>query len=502
MSVALGIRFLAGRYHATPWNRQVNEADVEWPPAPLRLLRALVATWHRKADRERYPDGALAELVGELAGVAPVYRLPPATLAHSRHYMPRASGKTTLVFDAFLRLDPNEELLIIWPDLTLSEESAALLGHLAERLGYLGRAESWAECRIVHEWTELPNSGPADAVELSGSVEGESVVVPAVLSPEAYSEWREEALTELGIPEKPRRKRDQALKATLPDRLLDVLRLDTGEVRSLGWSRMPGTVDLDYVRPRDAFRGTPITRRVRRKIREVDTVRLALLGRPLPRFEDAVRIGEVVRLAAMSAAGRRAEDGAVPPVLSGHAVPTDEPHQHAFYLPEDRDGDGWIDHVTVHAPAGLEPAAAQAVAAIDRVYTDPSAEWRVLLVESGAAPDFADHPYLATARVWTSVTPYLHPWFRKRGFGVVDQIRRELGARGHDRVEVEHVEAVTVGGRSRRPVEFRRFRRRRGLAQPDTGGSFWRLTFPAPVAGPVALGFGCHFGLGLFRIGE
>jgi len=36
------------------------------------------------------------------------------------------------------------------------------------------------------------------------------------------------------------------------------------------------------------------------------------------------------------------------------------------------------------------------------------------------------------------------------------------------------------------------------LAQPDTEGSFWRLTFPEPIQGPVALGFGCHFGLGLF----
>lgn len=28
--------------------------------------------------------------------------------------------------------------------------------------------------------------------------------------------------------------------------------------------------------------------------------------------------------------------------------------------------------------------------------------------------------------------------------------------------------------------------------------SFWRLTFPEPIQGPLALGFGCHFGLGLF----
>jgi len=43
-----------------------------------------------------------------------------------------------------------------------------------------------------------------------------------------------------------------------------------------------------------------------------------------------------------------------------------------------------------------------------------------------------------------------------------------------------------------------RFRNKRGLKQPDTHGRFWRLTFPHPVAGPLALGFACHYGLGVF----
>ena len=30
----------AGRFHATPWGRHVNEGAVEWPPSPWRFLRA------------------------------------------------------------------------------------------------------------------------------------------------------------------------------------------------------------------------------------------------------------------------------------------------------------------------------------------------------------------------------------------------------------------------------------------------------------------------------
>ncbi len=60
-----------------------------------------------------------------------------------------------------------------------------------------------------------------------------------------------------------------------------------------------------------------------------------------------------------------------------------------------------------------------------------------------------------------------------------------------------------MGDQHRRPIHFHRFREKRGLRQPDRHGSFWRLRFAEPVDpkmhGPLALGFACHFGLGLFR---
>ena len=43
--LAVGLKFPAGRFHATPWGRHVNEGAPEWPPSPWRLLRALLAVW-------------------------------------------------------------------------------------------------------------------------------------------------------------------------------------------------------------------------------------------------------------------------------------------------------------------------------------------------------------------------------------------------------------------------------------------------------------------------
>jgi CRISPR-associated protein Csb2 len=416
--------------------------------------------------------------------------------------MPVRSGRTekkTLVFDAFLRLDPHDELLVVWPHMQLSAPEKDLLDHLLERMGYLGRAESWVTCRMLDDWSELPNCGPRTSAESWGrGMDLEPVDLPVAVPPEEYSRWRAEEIQTLGL-EKPRLKKEKALAATLPVDLLDALRLDTGDTRAVGWSRVPGTRMTSYLRPRDCFsvnRSEPRSRVVFR--RRITSARLALVGKPLPLLEDALKIGEAVRAAAMHHAERLDHVDGIPTALSGHKMEEDPPHQHAFYLPEDLDDDGRIDHVTVHAPAGLGQGAIEALNRIERLWESRGAEWRVLLETYGSAEELGRHPYLIPSRTWQSVTPYLHPWFRKKSFSVEDQIRREIAARGLPEPELTPLTTVKIHGRDRRPVHFHRFRRRTGLTQPDTRGSFWRLTFSRTVAGPMALGFGCHFGLGMF----
>ena len=134
---ALSFRFPAGRYHATPWGRNVNEADVAWPPEPWRLLRTLIATWWRKGDQARWSEDDLARLIDTLAETLPEYSLPEGAIhAHTRHYMPtggldKGRPKTTLVFDAFVRLPAGSTLVAAWPRVTLDPEPFALAADLA-----------------------------------------------------------------------------------------------------------------------------------------------------------------------------------------------------------------------------------------------------------------------------------------------------------------------------------------------------------------------------------
>lgn len=97
--IALEVEFLAGRFHATPWSRSVNEGEVEWPPSPWRILRALVAAYYLRGETDL---ATLQGLCDKLA-TAPQFILPPTSAAHTRHYMPDdKSGKTGLVLDAFV----------------------------------------------------------------------------------------------------------------------------------------------------------------------------------------------------------------------------------------------------------------------------------------------------------------------------------------------------------------------------------------------------------------
>ena len=489
--LTLSFTFLAGRYHATPWDRHVNEGAVAWPPEPWRLLRALIATWHHKVKyTEKHQESTLHNLIKTLAHELPQYVLPAASHSHTRHYMPQwKAGNTTLVFDAFTAVACDEPLYITWPRIDLPDDQAALLDALLDVIGYLGRAESWVEASRVTELPE-PNCLPGNE-ELdpdTGELRGEVITLFAPLSAKDYGNLRERFLTDKGAAKK--------LGPTLPKDLLNALSVETADLRKRGWSQPPAARKVHYLRPVDALRP-------KRKVHTIElstftTVRYLLVGKPLPRVEDSVRIGELLRLAVMSQARQQLGKDAVPPLISGHGLPEGNRHQHAFYLPWDANGDGRIDRLMLHVPAGMGTTERHIIEKVRRIWSRDGGEWQLALESIGDAD--IGGVLMARATEWQSVTPYIHPWHVKKGFSVEDQIRRECRERGlPEPISLQWLEHIPAGNQYRRPIQFHRFRGKRGLSQPDRHGSFWRLVFAESVQGPLALGFGCHFGLGMFK---
>jgi CRISPR-associated protein Csb2 len=262
--------------------------------------------------------------------------------------------------------------------------------------------------------------------------------------------------------------------------------------------------------------------------------RLVLAGRPLPQIEDAVKVGEIFRLALISRIGH--SGASVPATISGRdesgKALRDPAHGHAFFLPEDHDGDGCIDHLVLYARDGLERAVRRAVEDLRRLWlagppsrqegdslTDGDRdqqkgrrEWRVALEGFGHPSMFPDSSLLRCSKTWVSVTPYLRPWHakltppetqtpmmveeecRRRSLRIIPKAEFDAGQDG-----TSFGRSIAVGGAPRNVLHFHRFRSRRGLVQPDRSGASLRLIFSEPILGPLAFGFGSHYGLGLFR---
>ncbi|MCL6636906.1 MAG: type I-U CRISPR-associated protein Cas5/Cas6 [Alicyclobacillus sp.] len=569
--IGIELRFPAGGYHATPWGRHVNEAEVEWPPSPWRLLRSLIAAWYRYAMYEVYPESLLREAIQLLATELPSYALPPAVHAHTRHYMPLGGNKTSLVFDGFLRLPQDAVLGVYWPHLSATPEQRQLLADLGQRLGYLGRAESWVQAEVVDECRMDINCAPVGSGLADDPAQTlEAVYVLAPYTPQQYAEWllgqTDGHSIRAGEGARGRGRRPAAAGTALPRDLLDALRVDTNDLQAQRRNLPAGARWVVYQRlplqqtAANALRGSVLRAGSHRPamVERVNTARLALTSRVLPRWGEVLDVSEVMHLALLY---RSSGEAQAPWLVSGREADgrvSERGHEHLFILPEDADGDGRIDHVLLYAAEPFPPALLQALQDLRRLHTPvwwpgPERGWDVYLegwmyhpdvmkavmtatangptvhtspparAESTGGTEMASlwqskgatpvklaltsaaraawSVYLQAGRVWVSRTPYLHPWHVKRNgkFGVEDQIRRELKLRGWpEPVRLTPLPAIEVHGSLWPTQRFRKLRYGKGQRLPDMRGSFWQLEFAETVGGPLCLGANCHFGMGLF----
>ncbi len=534
--ITLSLRFLAGRFHATPWGHHVNEGLGEWPPSPWRLLRSLVAVWQGKCHT--IISEPVAQRILRVLSDLPEYALPPASSSHSRHYMPwfkKGPGDKTLVFDTFVVVPPESEVLLVWPDAQLSEADRATLADWLAQLGYLGRAESWCEARLVPEnemetrFCEI-NTRPLGTRSAEPGMEVVRVLCADPTSAFEGTHTPKETTTT----GKGKTKQTKITPHYDPDWHL------CGETLWLHgekWSEPPGSRWVRYTRRADCFKVTAQRRpRVSSQPRP-QVVRFALDSSVLPLSTHTLPVAEAARRNLMGILGRQLErisgSRGNSAVFSGKSDMGDvgAGHGHAYYLPTDEDGDGRLDHLTLVASNGFGPAELRAIDSIREIKSREREEsghpLRAMLLGMGSLDDYRSgrHGPLGPAKDWVSATPFLaqkHPkkngakrdpaeWLASPEKFVTAMLREEL-----QRLIMRHPELMgvnldlikitpeadagvfRVGPQQRRPLEFKRFRQKLG----DDGGrrlsGSFRITFPTLIAGPIALGHSAHFGLGLF----
>ncbi|HEY4302633.1 MAG TPA: type I-U CRISPR-associated protein Csb2 [Candidatus Didemnitutus sp.] len=514
----LELRFPAGRYHATPWGRHVNEGAIEWPPSPWRIVRALVATWHLKA--REIPEATVHGLVDALSE-PPSFRLPRATTAHTRHYMPYNEGKnekTTKVFDTFIQVSERDPMLIAW-DVVLSPEQFAALRTLAERLGYFGRAESLVEARVREGITAIePNSTPLPGAAAPPE-KTELVRVLAPMTPAAYGTWHEEFLASNTPAPDGKKKPGKKTKAPdVPSDLFAALHANTGELQSAGWNLPPGATFVNYTRREDAF--VTATRPLsRRRSLPPTAARYAVVSAVAPRITQAISVAGRVHDALCKWSDQGKGSATVFAGLDENGKPRTD-HKHAHIFCEANGPRDAITHITVWAPMGFDEAACLALRHLNKVWGHGGHDIRLVLHGVGQPGEFEGSPFLGAAKIWRSLTPFVstrHAKSFRDGRPKIDPDGWQEGSAGHDllRLLAQHPNGFGAvikqlderkapfqfgenGERRLRSLQFQTIRHGGNGRRGHQSGAAFTITFPEPRQGPFAFGYAAHFGLGLF----
>jgi CRISPR-associated protein Csb2 len=468
--IGLAVTFDLGRYHATSWGAHVNEATVEWPPSPWRLLRALYsAGWSNVELLSSRPDLERALALLARAG-PPRFELPTVAAGHTRHYVPLAShsptkaGDTSLLIDAFHVLDPAAELRAWW-DVSLDARARVALDAATGAVGYLGRSESVCSMHLVDE----PSCDECDAAPAGEIGEDERWDGSDRIELLSVVEDAADPIATLGV--------------------------SVSQLRRMRMLTPPGTRRVTYAVRREPDR---MDASKSLEIAAPTIAHLRAIGGNRPALTEAVTVGLLLR-SALQRRFDRDRDGTRSPVLSGHDGdgPRRDQHAHAHFLAFAGRDDRRIDHLVVWAPEGLGRAELAAIAGLRELrMRDAPESFRVALVALGRVEGLVLPWAVGPATTWHSLTPLAltrHP--KKRGGRIVDsaedQVVRELTLRGLPAPRtVDLLPGSWTRFTSTRPGVSRR-------GAPTLVGA--RIHFSEPLHGPIALGGLSHFGLGLFE---
>lgn len=477
------LTFPTGRFHATAWGRHVNEAVPEWPPAPFRLLRALLDAWYRKHSDIQ------VEVVEQLMAALsrpPLYSLPPARAGHTRSYLSQNKEDTNdkkLVFDGFAVVDRQSKVLLGWPALALDSKVVHTARTLLGSLNYLGRSESWVEASLLDDdrcidWNCVPLSQGAVPT-------GKEVVsVACVVTPEAFAARRFE------LPAKRKIKARQLA-------WLEALTWGSQETIEHTMNLPPALEPLFYLRDSDALNARP--KPVHRSSnRIVEAVLFSVDGRVKAPITDALRVSDQVRRNLMGSLRKVLGNEEQSPTFSGKDMngrPVSD-HSHVSILPLDEDGDGYIDALLLTSP---KPFSLDEQRAIDRLHPVRRANGHPLILTPlryGTCGQLMTRTTMVVSH--TPFAPTRH-WRSKRDGDfdawLMEQLSLECRRRGLPRpLEARRVESPICTRRRARWLDFRRARKD-DAPQPAYG---LRATFAEDVWAPFSLGYASHFGLGCF----
>jgi CRISPR-associated protein Csb2 len=514
MNTTLEVKFLTGRYHATPWGKHVNEGEVEWPPSPWRLLRALVFVWKQK--KPEIKESEVENLLKKLASSNPDYYLPPCKISQTRHYMPwhkintdlgknkpkpRGFVNRTYVLDAFAVVSKKSVLQITWA-VELNNEERELFSELAANLTWLGRSESLVQCSLL-EIDKEPRD--PNCIGLKPGKTGDGKLVK-VLSVDPNTAFLSTAT--------PKNKQKQPLYD--PDWNLVCQTMDLHKNKQI----QPHSANWTFYKIQEE---KPIMKSVsvRTKKNKFTVAKFVFDGAVLPKVTHTLKIAENVRYKLMGIYKNLngGNPNSLSPAFSGKdsiGKPL-KGHNHAYFLPYDEDQDGFLDSIIIYASGGFNQLEIKALDKIRSVFRYKGKDLEMLLTGLGTTENIIVPRLFEKSSKWVSLTPFIASrHFKKRGkkkdppslrgkdkrteFAQL-VLNEEIGRYNqlYDRLEqVDNINIIPDHDFKNRLINYKRFRRKKSDDGGRRAAGFFELTFKEPVQGPVVLGHSSHYGMGLF----
>ncbi len=251
-----------------------------------------------------------------------------------------------------------------------------------------------------------------------------------------------------------------------------------------------------------------------------NVVRYEITASSRPSLIQTLSVGEMARRALQAVYGKLQEGGSSK-VFSGkdvNGVPLSG-HEHAFFLPTDEDGDSRLDHITVVSQTPFGSRELNALKYLTKLTPRESfSSIDLVLTDCGNIQAMQHVPFISESYVWRSVTPFVPTRHYKRRGQKRDTcdlkdfveivLKEEIARRGlSDPRQVRRLPWCEMRnfkekGEAVAPhLSWLRFQRERDSGNGRKGndpGCGFEIEFNEPAQGPIALGYGCHYGLGLF----
>lgn len=442
---AFEVEYLLGRVFAGGF---LNRSEPEWPPHPSRLYTALASAYFEAKgnDEERQALEWLEKQPPPLlrAGRAgqPVETTAFVPTNYPGDGPPATRGKQPRIFPA---QGPSETTAhFIWVHAEPEPRVRKTLDSLASRTGYLGKAASLIRMCVSDtppepNWIPDPTGNVPLRIVRQGRLAELEWLFAADQRPTAGPQYRYRCT-------------DAESEATVP--------IETSFGEMLIFRKTTGV-------------GLPI--------------------------EAALTLTDSVREAIMS---RASKDGIIPDVINGHGA---TPHIAIVALPftGTPHADGHLMGFAVVLPRDATVSDRMAVrAACARVQAQgvhlPGVlgDWLVEIEMSPLASTLSERTWTRPSKEWKTVTPILLDKFpSKKGPTAEDVLRQSCGHIGLPQPWIQHSPYSDLPGVPPVP-QFRLIRKKEGRSR---WGVHAHLRFPSAVRGPLLLGAGRFFGMGLLK---